>query len=230
MAAATPDDHVGIVRRFLRVLEPHVAVHGVIHVGAHEGQEVDAYLAHGCGRIVLVEANPEACRILRERFGARPEVDLIEAAALDEVGTATLRIHTSRSGSTEPASVLELKRFKEILPTLETPRTVEVQAARLDTLLEQNGIDAAEFQLLNVDVQGAELRVLRGAELTLAAVDAVLTEIHIVELYDGAASELEVDEFLAARGFERADFVYHELYDEQGTFPAWGEALYVRSH
>jgi hypothetical protein len=53
---------------------------------------------------------------------------VIEAAALDQCGTATLRIHTSRSGRTEPASVLELKRFKGIVPTLETPRTIEVDA------------------------------------------------------------------------------------------------------
>ena len=98
---------------------------------------------------------------------------MIEAAALDECGMATLRIHTSRSGSTAPASVLELKRFKGIVPTLETPRTIEVDADRLDSLLERSGIDSADFQLLNVDVQGAELHVLRGAERTLASVAAV---------------------------------------------------------
>lgn len=152
---------------------------------------------------------------------------MIEAAALDECGTATLRIHTSRSGSTEPASVLELKRFKEIVPTLETPITIEVDADRLDSLLERSGIDSADFQLLNVDVQGAELPVLRGAERTLASVAAILVEVHVVELYGGATSEREVDEFLTARGFERADVAYHELYNEHGTFPAWGEALYV---
>jgi FkbM family methyltransferase len=230
MPETMPDDHVSIVTRFLRVLERKVEVRGVIHVGAHEGQEVDPYLAHGCERIVLVEPNPDACRILRERFGSCREVHVIEAAALDEAGTAALRIHTSRSGSAEPASVLELKRFKEIVPTLETPRTLEVDADRLDMLLKRSGIDGADFQLLNVDVQGAELRVLRGAERTLTSVAAVLVEVHVVELYDGAASEREVDEFLTERGFERADVVYHELYNEHGTFPAWAEALYVRSH
>ena len=83
--------------------------------------------------------------------------------------------------------------------------------------------------MLNVDVQGAELRVLHGAERTLASVAAVLVEVHVVELYDGAASEWEVDEFLTGHGFERVDVAYHELYNEHGTFPAWAEALYVRS-
>jgi FkbM family methyltransferase len=61
-------------------------VRGVIHLGAHQGQEVDQYLAHGYERIVLVEPNPDACRILRERFKSRPEIEVIEAAALEECG------------------------------------------------------------------------------------------------------------------------------------------------
>jgi hypothetical protein len=47
---------------------------GVIYVGAHQGQEVDQYLAHGCEWIVLIEPNPDACRILRERFKSRVSV------------------------------------------------------------------------------------------------------------------------------------------------------------
>jgi hypothetical protein len=43
------------------------------------------------------------------------------------------------------------------------------------------------------------------AERTLASVTAMLVEVQVVELYDGAASEQEVDEFLTKRGFERAD-------------------------
>ena len=226
--AAGADDHAGIITRFLKLLGKRTDVRGVIHVGAHQGQEVDAYLAHGCQRIELIEPNPDACRILRERFGSRPEVHVIEAAALDQPGLTTLHIHTSRTGSTEPASVLPLKRFKEIVTTLKTPQAIEVCADRLDGLLDRFDLNGDHFQLLNIDVQGAELRVLRGAERTLASVAAVVVEVHVIDLYDGGASEGELDEFLKQRGFERADVIYHELYDERGTFPAWGEALYVR--
>jgi FkbM family methyltransferase len=220
------DDHAGIVERFLDRLG---TVDGVVHVGAHEGQEVDAYLARGAKRVVLVEPNPDACRVLRERYGARPDVHVIEAAALDDEGRARLQLHTSRGGSTEPASVLALARFKEIVPTLETPAEIEVDAAPLDVLLNREGLDPAAFELLNVDVQGAELHVLRGAEHVLASVRAVLVEVHVVELYSGGATEDQIDSFLVARRFRRVDAEYHELYDESGTFPAWGEALYVRA-
>ena len=70
--------------------------------------------------------------------------------------------------------------------------------------------------------------VLEGAEETLASVQAVLTEVHVIELYDGAATEEEVNAFLEQRGFERVDSVYHELHDERTRFPAWGESLFMR--
>lgn len=220
------DDHAGIVERFLDQLTP---VDGVVHVGAHEGQEVDAYVARGASLVVLVEPNPDACRVLRERYRDRPEVRVIEAAAFDAERPVKLLVHTSRGGSTEPASVLALGRFKEIVPTLETPTEIEVEAAPLDVLLAREGLEPERFQLLNVDVQGAELHVLRGAERLLAAVSAVLAEVHVVELYAGGADEQAVDACLADRGFRRLDAEYHELYDESGSFPAWGEVLYVRA-
>jgi hypothetical protein len=55
------DDHASMVTRFLRVLESTLEGRGVIHVGVHQGQEVDQYLAHACG-------------ILRERFKSRVSV------------------------------------------------------------------------------------------------------------------------------------------------------------
>src|SRR5260370_16318005 len=56
-----------------------------------------------------------------------PRSTLFPYTTLFRSGTATLRIHTSRSGSTEPASVVELKRFKEIVPRSEE-HTSELQS------------------------------------------------------------------------------------------------------
>jgi hypothetical protein len=34
--------------------------------------------------------------------------------------------------------------------------------------------------------------------------------------------------FLAGHGFAKHSAIYHTLYDQQGTFPAWGECLFLR--
>jgi len=69
-----PDDRVSHRHALPAGTREHARRRGVIHVGAHQGQEVDQYLAHGCEWIVLIEPNPDACRILRERFKSRVSV------------------------------------------------------------------------------------------------------------------------------------------------------------
>jgi hypothetical protein len=57
---------------------------------------------------------------------------------------------------------------------------------------------------------------------------AVLTEVALIELYDGAAGEREIEELLAAAGFVGVDALYYELYEGSRRFPAWGDRLFVR--
>jgi len=73
-----------------------------------------------------------------------------------------------------------------------------------------------------LDVQGAELMVLRGALSALAAFDAVVAEINFEELYEGCALAPDLDAFLGTRGFSR---VATACFDD----PSWGDALYLRS-
>jgi hypothetical protein len=76
--------------------------------------------------------------------------------------------------------------------------------------------------LLHIDVQGAELLVLRGAEAVLGAVSLVSIEVNFAELYRGGAEIEAIDDWLGARGFTRVALssAYH---------PSWGDALYLRA-
>lgn len=215
----------------LRLLLGHLAGMenaGVLHVGAHRGEEVEAYLQAGFERIVLIEANPRLHEHLAREFAADPRVRSFHCAISDYDGLVDLHLHTSRTGSVEPASILPLKRFKEIVPTLHTPESLRVPCHTLDSFLTLNGMPADAFGLLNVDVQGAELRVLRGARRALESMTAVICEVSLVELYEGSALEQEIVAFLAGRGFWKIDGVYHTLYDQHSTFPAWGECLFLK--
>ena len=223
------DEHVQIVNYFLGDFVRAARPRGVIHVGAHEGQEVESYLACGFRKILLIEANPELAAGLHARFRDRPEIAVHTFAAADVDGELALHIHTSRSGSVEPASILELKDFKKYVTTLHTPRTVAVRGRRLDSFVAEERIDLADYNLLTVDVQGAELKVFAGAGGVLAAMQGVLSEVNVIEMYDGGAVEPQIVEFLAGAGFRRAKATYHELYNERERRPAWGEVLFLRS-
>jgi FkbM family methyltransferase len=220
------DDHGATIEHFLSRLPAPPET--VVHIGAHMGEEVEAYRRHGARRIVLVEASPGNVAALRERFDAAADVEVLHAAATDHDGVERLLLHTNRRGETESASLLPMKRLGEIVSTLRTEDEVEVPAARLDTLLERAAVDPAAIDLLVLDVQGAEARVLRGAPRALAGLRALLTEVALIDLYEGAALEGEIEPLVLDAGLVAADALYYELYEGEDRFPAWGDRLFVR--
>ncbi len=205
-----------------------IAKVGVVHVGADVGQEVAQYFSYGFENIILIEANPDCYQILVSKFGSDPRIRIFNFAICDKEGTVDFHIHTSRSGSTEPASILPMKRFKEIVKTLHTTKTIQVPAITLDALFEKHQIAFAAYNFINIDIQGAELLAFRGAEKLLSSVDVIVSEVNVVEMYENGALEDDVVRFLDQKGFERKQSIYHTLYDENSTFPAWGEGLFVK--
>jgi len=191
---------------------------GVIHVGAHQAGELDDYLRMGFAKIVYVEANPALIPGLREK--ARPhggKVVIVHAAASDVDGVVRLRVTSMDQSS----SILPLAKHKEIYPSIREVCQVEVRGRRLDTLLAEEGLSAEDFNVLNLDIQGAELMALRGATRLLAGIEALNTEVNLQELYQGAGLLGELERFMDKQGFGRAAMVtpWH---------PSWGDAFYVR--
>lgn len=87
---------------------------------------------------------------------------------------------------------------------IESGRKVFTQ--RLDDIVEKNNLPRPE--LIKIDVQGAELDVLKGAEQTLKSTRWLILELPNVEYNVGAPSAGEVILWLADRGFQcvRAKF------------------------
>jgi FkbM family methyltransferase len=132
----------------------------------------------------------------------------------------------------EPNAPL-LDKFQNLNEQTQVVRTSRVETRRLDDLPETAGVD-----YLKLDVQGAEILVLQGAEARLADALVVHTEVLFVELYRGQALFGDIDAFLRARGF-----VLHQLsqtgrafkpvivndnINGPGSQVLWGDAVYVR--
>jgi FkbM family methyltransferase len=228
-AVITSQDHYHDLKNIFEHKElRRVAKIGVVHVGADVGQEVAQYFNYGFENIILIEANPECYEILLSKFGGDPRIKIFNYAICDKQGTIDFHVHTSRSGSTEPASILPMKRFKEIVKTLYTPKTIQVPAITLDALFKRHHILFTAYNFINIDIQGAELLAFRGAQKLLSSVDVVMSEVNVIEMYEGGALEDDLIGFLDQQGFDKKHAIYHTLYDQSSTFPAWGESLFVR--
>lgn len=150
---------------------------GVVHVGAHLGQEIPIYREAGFDRIVMVEANPElAARIPTD--GVKVHV---AACGRTSEGFATLHI----TPNDQQSSIL-VPGKKPVV------RKVQVLARRLADL--QHGCNVAV-----VDVQGAELEVMAGADLD--GLDLVVLEASIVARYVGGATLATVVEYMTRLGW-----------------------------
>lgn len=203
---------------------------GVIHVGAHEGEEVPEYLKRGFSPIVLFEPNPSKFELLRGRFGKLPDLSIYPEAVCDREGEAEFHIYASRrSGNAESSSLLRMKRLQTFVDSLAERETVKVKATSLDAWLEREKVPASDFNLLVTDVQGADYFALAGAERLLRDIDAVITEVCLIELYEGAKLADETIALMRSRHFSPRAQILHELYDSERRFPAWGEMLFLRS-
>ncbi|MBA4063738.1 MAG: hypothetical protein C0501_08505 [Isosphaera sp.] len=181
--------------RLLRDRPPAV----VFDIGAHHGQTARTYRALFPGAAVhSFEPFPESFAALAATAAEVGGVRAHRVALSDRVGEAEL--HANAFAPTN-----------SLLPTaptagavwggglVDTVARVRVPTATLDEFCREHGV--AAIDLLKIDVQGAESRVLRGGEGLLRAgrVRLVYTEIITLPTYAG---QPELDEFLALmRGY-----------------------------
>lgn len=97
------------------------------------------------------------------------------------------------------SSLLAPQETATAYPWLEFPETVTVATERLDALAARLGLRCIDF--FHLDVQGAELLVLRGAGEFLPHIHTVWLEVEDVPLYAGQPLRRDVSCFMRRRGF-----------------------------
>jgi FkbM family methyltransferase len=83
------------------------------------------------------------------------------------------------------------------------PPTTHMPMTTLDAMTESGPFARPNF--IKIDVQGYEIEVLRGATRTLGSVEAVLMEVNLLRLHEGAPLFHESAEYLGKRGFQVYD-------------------------
>ena len=187
---------------------------GLIHVGIHKGQEMPQYRAWGINNVRAYEPQPEIFKHLYQHN--RDGVVLVNKGCGNINGELEMNIETENDG--ESCSVLAPKKYLLQYPKHKFIDKIRIPIVRLDDDVPRPEM----FDVLNIDVQGYELEVMKGAEKMLRKfIKVVITEVNFDELYEGCALLPEMDAWLKTVGFMRF------LTDRQGG--TWGNAIYMKT-
>jgi FkbM family methyltransferase len=169
----------------------------VIDVGANRGQfALFAARRFPAATLICFEPLPKARARLMRVVDGHSKLRVFDLALSDQDGTA--EFHVSKAD--DSSSLLPIgRRQREAFPGTDEQTTIEVTVRRLDDVLEPADLTAPV--LLKIDVQGAELGTLRGAEGLFDSIDAILVEASFVELYAGQALVGDVWSYLQMQGF-----------------------------
>jgi FkbM family methyltransferase len=170
-----------------------------LDVGAHKGSYTwwMRRAVGESGRVLALEPQPELAAYLRSACGALgwDNVAVVEAAASDRSGRATLRVPGS---GVSPGASLE-----RVAAAGRAAREIACETVRLDDLVAREGL--ARVALVKVDVEGHELAVFRGAERILDRDRPVLLFECEARHLSGRAPA-DVFSFLSGRGYEGVFF------------------------
>jgi FkbM family methyltransferase len=142
------------------------------------------------GRVIAIEPEAQNLLLLRRRLekaGVATSVDVIEGVAADAPGTLHLVLNPHHPADHRIGA-----------------SGVPVRAWTVDEIMEARGWP--EVSLIKIDVQGAEIRVLRGAQATLTRFHPVLfVEVDDRALRDGGFSADMLFDEIEGHGYRAYD-------------------------
>lgn len=204
------------------IREEKIQPQGVIHIGAHTGSELSLYEEISFKRVLMIEANPDVFQHLTTLKSDICDLISLNVAVSDKKGTAPFYITSDGKGEGEmSSSLLKLKEHKALYPDIYQDKTIETKTDRLDDILKANNLPYENYNMINIDIQGAELMAFKGSTKILPNIDIINTEINKTELYEGCTLLDELESFLSERGFyKHTEFCKYD--------PEWGDAVFLK--
>jgi methyltransferase, FkbM family len=210
----------------------------IVDVGAMflVGDNFDKLVQEGHAQVIGFEPQKEECEKLNARALAEaPRADKVKRQYFPYfIGDGSRRkFYFTNTGYTsslyEPNQELA-QHFENLAEVCRVTRVEEVQTTRLDDIPELGEVD-----FLKMDVQGAELDVIRGARKTLQSVTVIQTEVEYIPLYKNQPLFSDVDMPLE-RGLSSA---WHDQHSCCSAFSArtyrpytqvlWCDYVYVKN-
>jgi FkbM family methyltransferase len=198
----------------LDYIETFGKITGAIHIGAHHAEERNEYKDHGIP-VIWFEAHPEYAAIMQKHLRRHDNQIGIELLLSDTDGDVVDFYITNDEFA---SSMLKPAMHQDFHPQAQTVGVIQLETHRFDSIVDDIPADIGDYNFLVLDVQGAELKVLRGIGPHLGGFDIICSEYSTIEYYEGVPHLLDIDDYLS---------------DYTRVFPVdpgiHGDALYVRN-
>ena len=160
-----------------------ISCNSVLHIGGHYGEEAQEYRDHGITKAIFVEGDPESFAQLQINIAEFENFSAIKTYLSEKSGKANF-FQASNSGAS--SSLLEPGRHSKERPDITFSEGIKIQTQTLDSL------NLGAFDLVVIDVQGAELLVLKGGHKTILSASAIWIEVNTGGMYSNDASANEI--------------------------------------
>ncbi len=175
----------------------------IIEAGAYNGSDTLRMIQQWPNATIhAFEPIPELFEALKEKTANYPTISCYPYALSNQTGTAPFHVSERPEKPGIPSQAGSLLTPKERLnhSPLHFPKTISVPTITLDDWAKKYHIDRVDF--LWLDMQGAELSVLKASEKIRTTVQLIFTEVSFIESYQGIPQEQEITGWLTAHGFE----------------------------
>ena len=217
-----------IQRVFTRLVEvyrsalPARDVRVVLEVGARDCEESMQFTQSFSRALVhAFECNPDTLPVCRRVAASNERVRLTEKAVSDRPGRIAF-YQTDPALSITEAPELAAGSSSMFVATGAYPeekyaqKRIEVEAITLADYLRDEKIGAVD--ILWMDVQGAEMLVLKGLGERIADIACIHVEVEFFEIYAGQAMYHDVDAYMRAHGFSLAGFTSYSRYAADAVY------------
>ena len=193
------------------------AIIGVLHIGAHLGEEEPLFTRLGVNHQAFFEPVAHSFERLQCIIGSTYPVFQIALGNVN--GTELMYVDTTCGMS---SSLLKPTLVRKYYSEVEFGKMETVSVRRLDDIIDEGWIQSELFDFMMIDVQGYELEVLKGAEkFTSKFCKYIFCEVNNAQLYENGCLYTDIDKFLATCGFIRVEIT-------PWNAQAWGDALYMK--
>jgi FkbM family methyltransferase len=176
---------------------------GIVHLGAHRGLEAEVYNWFG-KNVIWVEAIPKIYKQLSENLYFYKNQLAFQALLTDEDDK-----NTNFYISNYDSACSSIYKFTENIKSSkiwsdrnhQMIDTLNLKSKKLDTLFTEEKINPKQYNHWILDLQGAELLALKGAEKSLESCKSIYIEVSKEKFYTDGVLWGELKEWLISKNF-----------------------------